>query len=249
MKAKLLLTVVSAGLLLASCAKEDDGSGNLRLKLEVDGTVAEQLTRAITIDDAPEAGDFNLRILKSDGSFDRIWDRLTDYEGDGYKLKVGTYRAMAYCGDATVEGFDKPAFGVEENFDVLEKATTRVTLEAKLVNMAATIGYTEDFQGYFPEHYSVITTDAGTEISFEDNASGVAFLEAKAFKVTVYYERQNGNTGSREFNVSANIAPCKYFNITIDVNSETGVGNSAITVTFDDTVLSEPIELDMGADD
>lgn len=241
-----IMAVMSAALLLASCAKEEGGS--LRLKLEVDPAVAEQVTRSLIIEDAPTKDEFGLTIRKSDGNYEHTWLKLTDYEGDGYRLKAGTYRATASCGDPADEGFGKPAFRGETDFDIFDETVTSAEMTAKLVNMAATIRYDDAFKGYFPTRHSVITTGAGTPIDFSENPDGVAFLDAKPFEVTVHYTRQNGTGGSSRFTVSNNVAPCKHFDITVGVNNGQ-VSGAAITVSFDDTTQSVPVEIDLGEDD
>lgn len=241
--------LLTAGLLLASCAKEGrDGEGRLRLQFSVDPTVAEQTTRALSLE-APDPSEFSLVIKKNgDPLFEpKEWDDLTQFPVNGLFLKTGTYTATASCGDPAEEGFDKPAFGTSGSFNITESRVWIEHLEARLVNMAVTVKYTEAFQGYFPEHYAVVGTAAGNDIAFrDDTAAGTAYIAPAAFDVEVFYTRQNGDEGSAVFEIGEEtkgkdgklcVGACKHLNIVIDVNAETGgVGNAVIKITFNEYV-------------
>jgi hypothetical protein len=263
MKPATLATLLVATLAFAGCVKEQNGEGRLRLQFSVNPAVSEQRTRAFSIE-APEASEFALLLVSSDGTYDKSWSSLSDFPTSGVYVKAGAYTATATCGDPTEEGFGKAAFGVTESFSVSDGRTVIQSMEATLVNMGVTVSYTTAFEGYFPEHYAVITTAAGNEISFQDsetetNSTKTAYINPAEFTLTIYYTRQSGNTGSQVFainnttfrnNAGTLIEPIgarKWANITIDVNGDTGgVGDGAINITFDDTVTDEGREIETG---
>jgi hypothetical protein len=266
MKPATFATLLGAALALAGCVKEQNGEGRLRLQFSVNPAVSEQRTRAFSIE-APEASEFSLRLVSSDGTYDKSWANLSDFPASGVYVKAGTYTATAQSGDPTEEGFGKAAFGASASFNISDGRTVMQSLEATLVNMGVTVGYTTAFEGYFPEHYAVITTASGSEISFQDsetetNSTKTAYIAPADFTLTIYYTRQSGSTGSQEFAINnttfrdeANkliepIGARKWANITIDVNGGTGgVGNGDINITFDDTVTDEGREIETGEDE
>lgn len=254
MKSRTLVVLAAAGLMLASCTKDKqgdqgEGTGRLRVQLSADPAVTEQATRALELQ-APADEQFSLRVVKSDGKYDRSWDDITKYPGEGYYIKTGYYTATAVCGNPSDEGFGKPAFGVTENFSIIHGTTAQVEMTAKLTNTAATVGYTTAFEHYFPEHYAVITTGNDNELSFEENPAEAAYFEAKPFTVTIYYKDQRGDEDSAQFNVTTGVTACKYFNIVFDVNKNSGgVGGAAIEVKFDGRVEVVKYLFETGVED
>jgi hypothetical protein len=264
MKRTTLVALLAAVLALAGCVKEQDGEGRLRMQFSVNQAVTEYQTRALSLD-APELSEFSLVIESSDGTtYNNSWASLSDYPASGVYLKTGTYTATSSYGDPTEEGFDKPAFEASESFNISEGRTVIQSMEATLVNMAVTVSYTTAFEGYFPEHYAVITTSAGNNISFRNtdqpeqiNADRTAYIYPADFTLTVYYTLQNGNTGQKVFNINNTtyldsknqlIAPVgarKWANITIDVNSGE-VGDGTIEIVFDDSVTDESRYVEIG---
>lgn len=267
MKSRTLVVLLAAGLALASCAKEkQDGDGRLRLQFSVDPAVTEHKTRALSLE-APGASEFSLRLTNSDPKiYDKPWGSMSDFPAAGVYVKAGIYTATASYGDIKEEGFGKPAFEASETFNISDGVTKLQTLEAKLVNMAVTVSYTEAFRKYFPERYAVITTSAGNEISFQDtdeetNSDKTAYINPENFKITVYYKRQSGSDGEAVFQINNTtykdkgnkliepVGPRKWANITIDVNGETGgVGGAGIEIIFDDEVDDEGRDIEAGED-
>jgi hypothetical protein len=264
MKLTTRITLLVAVLALAGCTKEQSGEGRLRLQFSVNPAVTEYQTRALSLA-APDPGDFSLRMVSSDGTYDKSWTSFSDFPASGVYLKGGTYTATALYGNPSEEGFDKPAFGVSESFNIMDGRTVIQSMEATLVNMGVTVSYTTAFEGYFPEHYAVITTDAGNEISFKDtatetNSTKTAYINPANFTLTVYYTRQSGNTGSKVFTIDNTtyrddkgtlITPVgarRWANITIDVNGGE-VGDGAINIVFDDSVTDEGRDVETGEDE
>jgi hypothetical protein len=266
MKRTTLAALLAVMIAFSGCVKEQKGEGRLRMQFSVDPAVTEYNTRALSLE-APELSEFSLHLVGSDGTYDESWASLSEFPASGVYLKAGTYTATIRYGDPVIEGFDKPAFGASESFSISDGRTVIQSLEATLVNMAVTVKYTTAFAGYFPEHYAVITTGAGNEISFEDisdipeeaNSGKTAYIDPADFTLTVYYTRQSGSTGKKVFQINNTtyrddknqlvtpIGARRWANITIDVNSG-GVGDGVIDIVFDDSVTDEDRDIETGVD-
>lgn len=250
MKSKTLLALLAAGVILSACDKEPrQGEGTLRVALSgVDAGVTVEATRALDIT-APATADFSLRITNGDESFDESWPSIDQYPGKGYMLVIGDYKAAALYGSLDAEGFDKPCFGVEKNFTIYNEVTTTVEMEASLLNMVVTVDYTEAFLEYFAKGFAVtVTSGAGNEFAFDRETGGKLFIAPANFGVKIDYTRPNGNTGTENLDVTQNIGARKHFDITLDVNGGE-VGGAAITVSFDDTMETIPLDIETGEND
>lgn len=234
--------LAAAGLVLAGCAKDtkdaQDGSGRLRINFDTDSSVRET-TRALgPLEDftAPDARDFSLSIAKDNPTFHETWSDITLYPGEGYYLETGNYTATAQYGDIEQEGFGLPCFGAEKTFIVTNQLTTQVEMTATLLNIAVTVEYSDLFKGYFPVHNTVISRSGIQLADFSAQPSGIAFVKPSPFKVGVSFTYQDNGTprtGTREFDITANIAPRTHHKIFLDVNEGKG-GSVSIEVTFDD---------------
>ncbi len=245
------MTFLASALILSGCSKEaQDGNGRLRIiftaSADVDNAV---VSRGEPLDGltAPGAEEFTLSLSGEGGDIAGPWnDDITKYPGEGYYLEAGSYTATALYGDIEQEGFGHPCFGVTESFSIVPGPIKQVEMTARLLNMAVTVGYSDQFKGYFTDYNTVIMRGETELADFSENSTGMAFIKPAAYKVVVSYTYQyNGveeRTGSSTFNVTENIAACTHHKVFINVN-QGKTGSVTITATFNNDVETETVDV------
>lgn len=255
-------------LAVASCAKDssegsaDLGTGMVSTELQSDATVnvSTALTRAngelanVPGLVAPAASAFDLLLYKSGNlpSSGKRYSVFSAYD-PATRHPVGSYVAVAACGDVEQEGFDKPAFVATENFTVVKDETALVQMTAYLANMAITADYTDAFKNYFTDYSVKVVRNAAAVVTFAkgDPNTKVAYVKPEAFTLRVDFTFQsNGQDAprqdSREYEITENIAPRTLQEVRLDVNNG-AVGGKDFVITWNDepleTIDLEPIEM------
>lgn len=246
----------AAGLLLAGCAKDagavQGGDGTIDVRLSTSSEVVSvEATRVAGslegIVETPANSEFSLRIVRDGANPETspFWDDITQYPVDT-KHQVGDYTATALYGDANVEGFDKPAFGVKDQpFTVEHNVVKTVPLTARLLNTAVTVDCTNEFKGYFSD-YSITVLRGAVEVAeFSETETRALFLKPEAFSIRVDYTHQsNGKTGSYTLAV-AEVDACTHYVLKLNVN-EGKVGGAEIEIIWNDdtqTVELDPVDI------
>lgn len=252
MKKTVTLLVPAALLLLGSCASEQgpavgQGEGLIALHVAADGNVTDAvpLTRASQATFVPEASDLALKLTKSDGSYSKSWDKVSDFPSD-QPFSVGSYVMQASWGNPDDEGFEKPYYYGEEQITVEEGAAKEVNLTASLANCMVSISYTEAFRNYFTQYSSQLHSEGGDFITFLSDEERPAYLRPGNINLTLSITKANG--------VSANIQPAEFqavarhhYHIILDVNNG-ATGEAELAVKFDDSVVSEDVTVDLSDD-
>jgi hypothetical protein len=247
MKIGRLLAFAALGFILGGCARDgaEDGAGNLGIAFSSDASVeGVQATRALAEWDEltallPAESEFSLTVKDSEDATVKTWDSVEEFPEEGASFSPGNYTAIAFCADDEVtEGFDCPRFGVTKPFTIVNGETTTIEMTARLLNMAVTVDYTEDFENYFPTCSVALVRDEEEIVDFADmpESALAAFIEPEPFKVVISATRGNGTTYSTEFDVEgAGIKACTRQKITIGIDGE--IGDISFNITFNDTPL------------
>ncbi|MDR2890259.1 MAG: DUF4493 domain-containing protein [Alistipes sp.] len=250
------LPAVLAGILLSGCAADGEtrgGSGTIDLQLTAssEAVVVEATRGTIPGITAPEESQFSLVIVK-DGANPATsprWDDITQYPTDN-KLQVGGYTATAAYGDPDSEGFERPAFGVSEHFEVLHGQTVTVALEARLVNTAVTMEYTDDFKNYFSDYTVTVVNEGADAKTFVKDETRAMFVRPEAFSLRLDYTRQSsGRSGTVSYDmadlIEGEVAACTHYKVGLDIN-EGHVGGAAIVINLDGNIEEIPLEIEVG---
>lgn len=239
-------------LLLGACASEDrpdlaQGQGAINLSVNTDGGVIDAIpaTRASQATVVPEADELAIELTKSDGTFSKKWDKISDFPAD-QPFTVGQYTATASWGNPEDEGFDKPYYYGSANLNVEEGNTTEATINASLANTMLSVTYTDAFRNYFKQYSTQAHSEGGDFITFLSDEERPAYLRPGNVKLTVSITKQNG--------VSATIEPAEFealarhhYHVTFDVNNSQ-TGEAQLAVIFDDSIVSEDVTVDLSDD-
>lgn len=250
---KTVTLLASALLLLAgSCANEQtpsigQGEGLIALHVSTDGNVTDAVpvSRASQATVVPDASDLTLKLTKSDGSYSKSWEKVSDFPAD-QPFSIGSYTMEAFWGNPDDEGFEKPYYYGSETVTVEEGATKDVSLTASLANCMVSVSYTDAFKNYFTQYSSQLHSEGGDFITFLSDETRPAYLRPGKINLTLSITKANG--------VSATIQPAEFtavarhhYHIMLDVNNG-ATGEAELTVQFDDSVVSEDVTVDLSDD-
>ena len=245
--------IFTTAMTLWSCgedvARGGSATGSIAPAVSIDALVigADVESRAAS-DPAPQVGDLSLTVTSDDGSFVRTWDRLADFSTEE-KFPVGYYNVEVNYGDREAEGFDcTPAYYASQRIKVIEAVTVPVNMTARRTHAEVNVAYTDAFKSYMSRATTRVESASGYKSYFVTSAT---FTEERSSLVApgnivvyVSFTKQNGAEANdvkvTEFAAEA----CHRYNITLDVNNG-GVGGPRLTVDFDDTVDTEPVEIDL----
>lgn len=227
---------IMALLLAISCTKSHtEGTGQVTFVLDSNLEIADQTKSSLTqYTTLPDSQDFIITI--TDASSTSVWSgKIADWDSTTL-LKAGQYTVSASFGSVENEGFGKPCFAGSADFVIVDEQTTEVKIEANLANTVVLVNCTDNFKNYY-DNYSFKLTRDGSEIaSFAKDDTRAAFVDG--YKVTFSGSIISGSktlTFSKDY---SNLKAATAYTMLVDAAN---VGNSTITVTFNDTV--ETIEL------
>ncbi|MBD5217537.1 MAG: DUF4493 domain-containing protein [Bacteroidales bacterium] len=238
-------------LLLSSCAEEnpwrmEEGTGALKLRLSADARVSDAVpqTRANYSLTPPEAEDFGITLSKTDGSYEKQWDSVDDFNS-AKGFSVGAYTISASHGDPEKEGFDSPHFYGEASVMVLDGESSQAEITATLANTMVSLDFTDAFKTFFPDYSAQVHSEG---YSYQDiskfDANRPVYLVPGNIKVALTLTQPN--TGKKttiqpaEFEAKAR----HHYHVVLDYNGG-AVGVGQIIVRFDDSVVEEDVTIDL----
>lgn len=223
-------------LLAISCTKSHtEGTGQVTFVLDSNLEIADQTKSSLTqYTTLPDSQDFIITI--TDASSTSVWSgKIADWDSTTL-LKAGQYIVSASFGSVENEGFGKPCFAGSADFVIVDEQTTEVKIEANLANTVVLVNCTDNFKNYYDNYSFKLTRDGSEIVSFANDDTRAAFVDG--YKVTFSGSIVSGGktlTFSKDY---SNLKAATAYTMLVDAAN---VGNSTITVTFNDTV--ETIEL------
>lgn len=251
MKQSLILGIVGVAGMLAGC---NDGrlpegwstsTGGISPSVNVDASVATG-SRALHAPKAVEASDLSLRLTSSDGSLDRTWAKVADFDPEE-EFSVGDYILEAFYGTPDSEGFEAPYYSGSAALTVRENQSTPVSVTARLANAMVSISYTDAFKSYMADWTASVASDAGkSTIEFAKDEARPAYITPGAATIKVNVTKPNGLTATLQAASFSAVARHHYI-VTIDVNNGE-VGDAVLSITIDDSTETETVEIDLSDD-
>lgn len=251
MKQSLFLGLVGAAALLAGC---NDGklpggwsssTGGIAPTVSVDASVATG-SRALNTAKAIEAADLSLRLIAADGSLDRTWAKVADFDAEE-EFAVGDYTMQAFYGTEGAEGFDAPYYTGSTALSVRENQSTPVSVTARLANSMVSINYTDAFKNYLSDWSASISSDAGSStIEYGKDETRPAYITPGTVTLKIDVTKPNGVSASLQA-ASFNAVARHHYNVTIDLNNGE-VGEAVITITYDGDTEEKTITIDLSDD-
>lgn len=255
MKKNLLAgAVVAMGFALGtiSCGDESSlieaGTGRISPRITVDCDI-------ITASDASRAGqgnedvvvtvsDLKLRLTSDDGSFSQEWESINDFD-ENQEFKVGDYTLEAYYGDENdIEGYRKPHFHGSQDISVHYGRTTNVSMSAEMKNSRVVIKYTDAFKDYMTAYSVRLLTPKGKYVAVPGDEYSPVYVAPGNVKINLTFTKPNGEGATIEAASFDAKAKTEHV-VTIDLNNGGGSGETVLKVTFDSTVESEDVEIDL----
>ncbi|MBR5818487.1 MAG: DUF4493 domain-containing protein, partial [Alistipes sp.] len=120
-------------LALCGCTNEHKGEANEKGAVNFDLTISNEVddTRANVSCTTPATEDFTLKIEGVDHTFNAEYANIAAFNEDGY-LHYGSYKATVTAGNIAEEGYDKATFVGSEEFEVVARHDSTVTITATI---------------------------------------------------------------------------------------------------------------------
>lgn len=242
------LCMISLAALSTSCSEEAGGfgSGEGRILPAVDidtetiGSASASANSRAEVTDISK-DDLSLRIAKTDGSFQKTWDKLADFDTK-QTFPVGDYTVEAFYGDPADEGFEKPAFAGSQAISVADGRTTSVAMTATPSNAMFTLDYSEAFVDYMQAYSAEYVTAANT-IAVSAEETRPVYVAPGNVTLNVAATTPTGKAAN--FKVATVAAEAGYnYCVHVDINGGEA-GSATLVVTFDENLATEVVEIDL----
>ncbi len=246
-----LWSVAAASLIAAGCSDDSitsSGNGQGRISPAVD------VNRSIlAAADAPSAksraeaedvsaGDLQLTIKSADGAVNKTWASLADYDNPDFP--VGIYTVSASYGSEDSEGFEAPYFYGESQVRVRDGETASTGVTAALANCRFAFAYTDAFTGYVADWSADIHSAGGNYFTVGKDETRPVYVRPGQVKISVHIVKPNGKEATVEV-ATVNAEARHHYNVKIDLNGGQGAGEAVLVVEFDDTLETEPVEIEL----
>ena len=192
---------------------------------------ADQPASAIT------ASDLSLRLTKADGTGAWEFESVADFPTDR-QFAVGQYELEAFYGDVTEQGFDCPSYYGSQTITVEDSKTTTASITATMSKSMVTIKYTDAFMNYMDDWSAEVN---GIEYIKEEERP--VYVTPGDVTIRISVTKPNGLSAT--FTLDPVTAEARHHYV-VKVNVNNGaVGDAVLTVSFDDTLIAEDVEIDL----
>lgn len=236
----------ACALLLGLCSCGDDeglhgrGSGKIAPQVCVDHqTVQKAKARSAAAIDVEQ---LTLSLTSADGSFEESWSGVSAFPTDR-QFRTGDYTLTACYGSIDDEGFDKPCYLGSAHFKVVDSQTATPTVTATLANQMVSVSYTDAFRRYMTDWSAEVHAAGGAYISVGKDELRPAYLRPGTTTVNVSFTKPNGKSATLQA-ISFEGVARHHYTVTVDINNGQ-VGDAVMTVTFDDSTVSESIDIEL----
>ena len=258
MKKDILTGLASIALLwplATGCSEETSSVGQDRGRVlpQVDfrsepitGSESSAESRA-SVDKPITVDDLSLTLSSAEGDFTSTWTPASTFDSQK-EFPVGKYTLEAFYGTDTDEGYGKPYYYGMQELEVKTNRTTTVDLTVTLANSIVKVVFTDAFKEYMAS-YSATIHSAGNPTPFAYDETSAEELYVRPGEITLNLDitKPNGKSGQIEAARFTAKPRCRH-TVTVDVN-EGNVGKlEGITISFDDTLDEQDVEIDISDD-
>ncbi len=241
MRFKLVLTSVGLLSIVTACDQQTEfaSKGRLGFDLSASKTLANMSGDGDVEQELPSIEGFSLSIHQDDEMLE-IWDSFNQMPSE-ITFPAGAYKAKAWYGDITNEGFDKPSFAGEQEFLIVGNELTTVSITATLSNTKAAVTYSDGFKNYFTSYKTRMVSSLNDDVQFEATEQRSAYFKPGSLDVYVDVTSQ---TGAKSTLAVASLDDTKarsFYTFNLDVDA----GSGTLNVTFDEETIKEPITIDI----
>lgn len=239
---------------LASCSEENPwmgeaGRGAIKLSVAADANVKESVpvTRAsgsYVIHESllPSASDFDIHILKADGSYDRHFSH-DDFLRE-QSFPTGNYTLRAFSGDPELEGYDCPYFEGTTEVIVLEGKEVPAKVTASVKRALINVEYSDNFANYMKDYSASLHSDGHDYIPVEKDETRPVYLIPGTTTLGVTVTNKQGQTVTIEPDNFQTSAGCHY-TIKLDIKESSLPGVATLGIEFSDALDTEDVYIDL----
>jgi hypothetical protein len=240
-------------LTLVSCTNDEHkGEATEMGKINIDLGISSDVdvTRANVSCTTPAASEFALKIEGISHTFSMEYATIAEFNEDGY-LHGGTYKASVVAGNIAEEGYDKATFVGSEEFEVVARHDSAVTITATIANAIVKVETTENFRNYFVGGHTLeLTTAAGNKFDVSAQSEPLFFAPGE-FKVNGTAVKQANQSGAEgavitlpEYKMESAAAQTLY-TVKFDVKD---AGQATLEITLNETLV-ESIDIEQELND
>lgn len=246
--------VAAAALVVAGCSdgsltSSSKGQGRISPAVDVNRSILSARDAA----DAPSRksraeaedvsdADLQLTIKSADGAISKSWASLADY--DNPEFPVGIYTVAASYGTEDSEGFEAPYYYGEAQVRVRDGETTSTGVTASLANCRFAFSYTDAFTGYIADWSAEVHSSGGNYFTVAKDETRPVYVRPGYVRISVHIVKPNGKEATVEV-ATVNAAARRHYNVTIDMNNGQGAGEPLLVVEFDESLETEPVEIEL----
>jgi uncharacterized lipoprotein NlpE involved in copper resistance len=239
-------------LALCGCTNEHKGEANEKGAVNFDLTISNEVddTRANVSCTTPATEDFTLKIEGVDHTFNAEYANIAAFNEDGY-LHYGSYKATVTAGNIAEEGYDKATFVGSEEFEVVARHDSAITITATIANAIVKVETTENFRNYFVGGHTLeLTTAAGNKFDVSAQSEPLFFAPGE-FKVNGTAVKQANQSGAEgavitlpEYKMESAAAQT-FYTVKFDVKD---AGQATLEITLNETLV-ESIDIEQELND
>lgn len=258
MKKQILTGIAFCALLLplaTSCSEESTlaGGDTGRVALGVDfksepltGADASRQTRA-AVDQPITVDDLSLRLTALDGDYANTWTPISTFD-NSQEFLTGRYKVEAFYGTEEDEGYGKPYYYGSDQITVYTDRTAPASVSVTLANAIVKVVFTDSFRKYMAAGYSAQLHSAGGAY-FDYDETNAQELYVRPGDVTLNLSVTKPNGMSGQFEAATFTAKPRYRHVvTVDVNGGEVGSAESLKISFDETVDTEDVEIDISDD-
>lgn len=259
---KSFITITLSSLLLLSCIDESPfadesfkGDGKIKLNINSDNDVESTVPTVRSVASnivVPPTEEFQIRMSSSDGSFNKLWTSLKEFEKEN-GFSAGNYILEAFYGTPESQGVVKEEekghehsyfYGKSENISIENGKETSVSLTAKLANAVVIIEYSEAFKHYFKDWTTELITRGSSSLNI-GNSEGMCYVVPGDIEVVITAAQQNGK--ALKLNPAKFEAEAQHlYKIKYDIyNGEVGQVDKLVLTFNDDMDDTHNISIDL----
>lgn len=206
---KSFITITLSSLLLFSCVDESpfadesmNGDGKIKLNLSSNNDVESTMptVRSVSSDIVvPPTEEFQIRMTSSDGSYNKLWASLSEFEKEE-GFDAGNYTIEAFYGTPESQGVVKAEekghehsyfYGKSESISIENGKETSVSVTAKLANAVVIVEYSDAFKHYFTDWTTDLITTGSSTLNL-GNEEGMCYVVPGDIEVVITAAQQNG---------------------------------------------------------
>lgn len=280
---------IALAMILSSCAKtpmvelpSEDGEGYLRIGLSVDESLSIVQSKSDDMEAVPEVDSLYVELYryykwvtvkngKETVAAEPTWNRLyfgkyEDAKDSLFRVNAGQWKMVAFHGDSTACGFDKPYFRAEKDFtvdggvkDSGEPNTTYVEAEARVENVRITVNFDESVSGSFYDsfvRFARIDTSAAAGNAANkkykqilrygvDQEKDAYMMPTDSLQIQFMAQYEYGAEDSWKFATLDTIAVNANDHLTINLSVNPRNGGLDVDIVTDDNIVKETTDFEI----